>query len=520
VARKSQRSLFYSTHSRGTLAKAADYEVVVVGAGIGGLTVAALLAARGVRVCLLERQSRVGGCVTNFEKFGYTFEPTDGLYGSWRPGEIHDRIFSELPVEAPEVRLLNPSYVVRLPDQSEVALTTSAEEFENNLRLVFPECAEGAIRFYRESEALGTTIANLLRRLPNLGTAATSKRILALLHEPRYAAKIIRSLKETAQDRLQGTSARFRRFIDLQLQTFAQASSEECAYLYACVALNQPRAGMFAIRGGAAALADRLAESVRKSGGIVRLDSPVLRLAYDGSGRALGVDLLSGETVTASCAIVSNMTVWDTYGKLVGLNRAPATIRRRLAMLRGWGAYLIYLGMNNATAETLPGEHVLALTHWPGEGAYDPQTCQFMLAGAPRWDPRGPQGKRAITIHGFTEADDWFTFHKDQTEDEAKDQSMLEAWWERLQRMLPELGEDIEVIETATPRTFYDLTRRKLGMVGGLRQTVDVFGLNSISGQTSIPNLFMVGDTTFPGGGIAGVSLGAFVVANQLTRQS
>ncbi|HEY7786366.1 MAG TPA: FAD/NAD(P)-binding protein, partial [Pyrinomonadaceae bacterium] len=79
------------------------HEVIVVGGGIGGLTVAALLAARGVDVCLLERASQVGGCAANFEQAGYSFEGGTGLYAGWEKDEIHDRVFAELPVTSPAV---------------------------------------------------------------------------------------------------------------------------------------------------------------------------------------------------------------------------------------------------------------------------------------------------------------------------------------------------------------------------------------------------------------------------------
>jgi phytoene dehydrogenase-like protein len=134
------------------------YEVVVVGGGIGGLTAAALLAARGVKVCLLERESRGGGCATTFERFGYTFEAGASLYASWQPEEIHARIFKELPVSAPEVRLAEPAYVVRLPDGVDVALASDAEEFTDNLRTAFPECADQAINFYKEIAPVGEAL--------------------------------------------------------------------------------------------------------------------------------------------------------------------------------------------------------------------------------------------------------------------------------------------------------------------------------------------------------------------------
>jgi hypothetical protein len=80
---------------------------------------------------------------------------------------------------------------------------------------------------------------------------------------------------------------------------------------------------------------------------------------------------------------------------------------------------------------------------------------------------------------------------------------------------MPELGSSVEVIDTATPRTFYDLTRRKLGMVGGVGRRD--FWLNGPSYVTSLPNVFIVSDTTYAGG-IAGLTRSALVLANKLTH--
>jgi C-3',4' desaturase CrtD len=497
-----------------------DCEVVVVGGGIGGLTVAALLAARGVNVCLLEREPRVGGCAASFDKFGYSFEQGYGLYAGWQPNEIHDRVFSELPVDAPEVRLLEPSYVVRLPDQAEIALGGDTEQFEESLRRSFPECAEKAVGFYRKLAPLSSALRRALQRAPDFLSASRSRRSYSLLLEGRVGTEILRSGHQSILQHLDGASSRFRRFIDVQLQALVQATSAELGYLHAALALSTPREGMFAIRGGASMLANSLADSIRRSGGKIRLDTAVLRLSYDRTGdsrgAARGVDLLSGETVTASSAIVSNLTIWDTYGKLVGLNRTPTDIRKQLSGLRSWGAYLLYLSIDEDAAASLGSDHVLALTDWQPGQQYDPETNQLLFATAPSWDSRAPAGKRAVTVHAFTDVDEWFTFHKDEKELEERDQQMLELCWGRLHSAMPELGSSVEVIDTATPRTFYDLTRRKLGMVGGIGPTRDSFWLNEPSYATSLPNVFIVSDTTYPGG-IAGLTRSALVLANKLT---
>ena len=480
-----------------------ECEVVVVGGGIGGLTVAALLAARGVSVCLFERQSQVGGCVANFEFQGYTFEPTSGLYAGWEPGGIYERIFSELPVEPPEVRRLSPAYAVRLPDRTDVELAEQPEKLAENLRAAFPECADAAVSFFRQLDQVVQAWPNESNRLHQL--------------EPNASA-LLALAADTAAAHLRDTSLRFQRFIDAQLQTFDLCSADRCSYVSAALTLTAPHRGLWAIRGGAQTLADKLAESLKTSGGSLRLNSPVLRLAYAADGLPIGVDLLSGERVIATRAIISNLTIWDTYGRLVGLNRTPKSISAQLKQLEGRGAYLLFLGMDESAAARLAVDHLMLLSDSEQDGAANSEGTRLMFAAAPEWDPRAPEGKRAVTVWTSADVSDWFAFHQDEAAHSEQDQETLERLWPHLHAAMPELGGGIEVIESATPRTFHETTRRKLGMVGGLPSTPGRMASQSQFGSTIFPNLFLVGDTIGPGNSVDVVSRSAFNLADVLAR--
>jgi phytoene dehydrogenase-like protein len=429
------------------------YDVVVVGGGIGGLTVAALLSARGVSTCVLERQSQVGGCVARVEYSGYEFEPGMGVYTSFGQNEIYQRIFSELPVEVPAAPLLTQPYVVRLADGTDVKLI-GGDGFFDELQASFPECADRAIEFYRQA----------------------------------------------ALEHLSAASPRFQSFIDGQLRAFLHASIDQCDFANAMAALQRVRGPLYAIDGGPATLAERLAESIKQSGGTVRLNTPVLRLAYDTSGAAVGVDLLSGETVTARRAIVSNLTIWDTY-KLVGLNRTPLEVKKLLSAAQGSGAFVVYTTIAEAAIARLPGERLLALSVTNEE-----EFSEFTLA---------IHGSTA-TLKSATDVSEWFTYHASEEDFEESDQAALERFWTKLHAALPELGGDIEVIETATPRTFYDQTRRKLGMVMGVQSGLLSVKIPSFS--TSVPNLLVVSDTVSPSPDLASVAQTASSLAAHIKR--
>jgi phytoene dehydrogenase-like protein len=301
------------------------YDVVVVGAGIGGLTVAALLAKRGMNVCILERQSQVGGCVGRVQFGDLDFEPGMGIYPGWGSGEIYDQLFSELQIEIPKASLIKRDYVVRFEGQ-DIRLKRDANEFFAELREAFLEPADAAVEFYKQVIRISES-----RSEAKSGLARSLRRLWGRDDVLRNARQVM-AISAASQ-----TSTRFQDFVDAQLRAFLHSSIDRCSLASASRALSFPRQPLYSIEGGIASLAERLAESIKSSGGTIRLNQPVLRLAYNDSGEPTGVDLLNGETISARRAIVSNLTVWDTFGKLIGLNRTPPELKSSLAQLKSKG---------------------------------------------------------------------------------------------------------------------------------------------------------------------------------------
>ncbi len=484
-----------------------SYDVVVVGGGLGGLTVAALLAARGVSVCLVERQSQVGGCIGRVEFSGYDFEPGMGLHTGFGADEIYQQIFVELPVACPETKLIETEYVVRVAGKGDIRLRINDVDFLNEIAGFFPDCAETAVGFYQQVKRISDAWRE---RLSSPAPTGLLEKAFRRFRSPSQAESILSATKTgVVREALQGSSSLFQQFIDAQVSAFLQTGIDQCALIPAALLLSQLRSERYSIIGGTATVAERLAESIKKSGGTIRLNSPVLRLAYNESGDAIGVDLLSGERILANHAIVSNLTIWDTYGKLVGLNRTPGEIKNHLARTQAKGAYVIYAAIDNEAAQRLPANYLLVAAEVASEEENLSKEFTISIGEQLR------DGKHAVTIKAATEVTPWFSFQTSEEDYEAWDQTTLEQLWTRLHQALPELGAGIEVIETANPRTSYDQTRRKLGMVLGVAATPESWQ-SEAQFRTSIPNLFIVSDTMSPIFGAAGVIEAALTVANLL----
>ena len=95
------------------------HRVVVIGAGIGGLTAGALLARRGYSVLVLDQAFVPGGCASTFKRRGFTFDVGATQVAGLEPGGIHQRIFAELEIDLPAATPCDPGCAVFLPGETE-----------------------------------------------------------------------------------------------------------------------------------------------------------------------------------------------------------------------------------------------------------------------------------------------------------------------------------------------------------------------------------------------------------------
>src|SRR5262245_52682582 len=145
-----------------------DYDIIVIGAGIGGLTAAALLAHDGYRVLLLEGHIEPGGCASSFERKRpngdrYVFDVGATLFAGFDPGGAHHWVGRRLGINWP-VRRLEPAMEVWLPDRR--VTRWGDERWLDERRVAFPAQAWEAEGFWREQERIADIAWRFAARNP------------------------------------------------------------------------------------------------------------------------------------------------------------------------------------------------------------------------------------------------------------------------------------------------------------------------------------------------------------------
>jgi C-3',4' desaturase CrtD len=493
-------------------------QIIVVGAGIGGLTAGALLAKRGYQVTIFDQAIVPGGCASTFKRRGFTFDVGATQVAGLEPGGIHERIFKELDIEPPKASYCDPACAVFLPGETEAINVwrdqdrwreerqkqfPGSEPFWNLLQRLF----EASWRFQGRDPVLPPRSPWDLWQL----VSAVRPDTLITLPFALMTVKDALKLYGLAGDR------RLKTFLDLQLKLYSQVGTEETALLYAATALavSQAPQGLFHLENSMQVLSDRLVAGLEKYGGSLRMGHRVQQIHTE-SGRVTGVTVENkkGETwIETAAEVVANVTAQD----LVRLTKDPDlnNYQRRLEKLpQPSGAFVIYLGVKRSAIPADCSPHLQFL--YNQDEIIGENNSLFVSVSKPG-DGRAPEGQATLIASSFTDVDLW---SKSGAEYEQIKQQYTAEAIARLNSYFDLSPENIIYTEAATPRTFAHFTAREKGIVGGLGQRLKTFGPFGFANRTPIKHLWLVGDSTHPGEGTAGVSYSALTVTRQIWRSN
>lgn len=483
------------------MSEAKTPHVIVVGAGIGGLTAAALLVKAGLRVTVLEAHVYPGGSAGTFYHQGYRFDAGATLAGGFSEGGPHARLARLLGIEWP-IQPVNPAWVTLIEGQP-VVQWAERERWGEEIERHFPESRA----FWKTQEWLAEQAWQVSARnfpfppqsLRDYGDLIRALRPSTLLASP-FALLTIGHLLPRR------TSKLLRAFVDSQLLISAQTTSTYANALYGSAALDLPRRGVNHVRGGIGQLAKTLADWLTQNGGTLYYRQQVERIAVRQDG-SLVVYTRKGLQMQAD-GVVANLTPWGLT-EVLG-ESTPKGLRDEIhTRPKGWGAFTLYLGLENAELPDLPADHFQVVVNADqslGEGN------SVFISLSPKDDAlRAPQGMRAATLSTHTRVEDWWL--DDRSAYEEKRQAYTEKMLAAAEIALPGIRRAVRLCLPGTPPTFAFYTRRPYGMVGGFPQ---ISLLAARGSWTGIQNLWLVGDSIFPGQSTAGVTLGAMRVARQV----
>jgi C-3',4' desaturase CrtD len=496
------------------MAATTSQHIIVIGAGIGGLSAAALLAQAGYGVSILEAQTYPGGCASTFSHKGYQFDSGATVVGGFQEGGPHQLIGSQLGLKWP-VKRYNPAWVTHLPDRS-IALTST----NTDVLQAFPH-SEGFWKHQSQIADLGWRLSS--RGLPWPPTSLAEFLQLARVGLTNFPNDLLllplafRTTYEWIKQHGLEQDKNFVRFIDAQLLISSQTTSQYANAVYSGTALDLARQGVYHVQGGIGGLAETLVAKIRELGGEVIYRRFVTRIHVE-NGRATGVSFKEGrrtqhEEFLPADFVIGNLTPWS-LDELLG-ETSPASLKNEITQRKlGWGAFALHLGVDaTKLPKDLPDHNQIIADLEEPMG----ETRSIFMSMSPEWDAsRAPVGHRAVTVTTHTHVQQWCDLLAHSPEAyKAKKQEYAAKMLAQIDRIIPSFSSAVKLMLPGSPVTFQFYTSRYLGQVGGFAQK-SLFAARSP--QTGITNLRLVGDSIFPGQSTAGVTLGAMRVAKDVMR--
>ncbi|MCW2279503.1 phytoene desaturase family protein [Heliophilum fasciatum] len=494
------------------MAKKNPYDVIVVGAGIGGLTAAACLCHRGMDVLLCEGSNEMGGCASKFDRRGFRFAAGATVGMGFEAGGVLYELYQKLALTLPAWEEPQAIMDVHLPDGA-FSYWQSKEKWYEEIGRQFPQERQQVIAFYEEVGQVAQILRGVIQRQPLFPptSVVAIKELLALVSRetlqlvPYFTCTVADRLKRFELDKAQ----RFLCFLNGQLIDSVQTTAEQCPAFLGYTAMETFHQGSYLIRGGVATVAADLAGAMLRDGGEIRKQCLIQRI--ERKGELWQATAATGETFIGK-RLVLNTSLHSLHGLLADELKPMVNVDEQKEKNRpAWGAYVLYAGCKD---NFLPDKGSSLVHQFIGSYDQPPvEGNQFLLSlSSPEDRLCAPIGKRAATMSTHTEVSQWW----ERSNYDQKKNSYRQQMVETVTRSFPRFAEAVELIWPATPVTFQRFTHRHQGKVGGYIPSGAWSWLHSYSIRSGVADLWFCGDTVFPGAGIMGTALSGMTVARQI----
>jgi len=491
------------------------FDVLVIGAGFGGLGAALTLSENGARVCLCESLRYPGGCASTFQRSGFRFDAGATLLSGLGPGQLFG---SWLERYAPHTQIdwIDPLVELRsagfqlLVGRDRAALIA---QFCN-----MPGAPVAAIRtFFARQQAVAALLWSVfddLELLPPFGVKNLARHSARLLRYATLAPLLGRSLASLLASHGLSEFAPLRLYVDALCQITVQCGAAEAEALFALAAMDYYYRGTAHVRGGVGTLASALLEATAKTGADVRMPARVSGLHRQADGSWLAT---TRRGQVRARAVVANLIPEALEALLAKEPRhlhGRAELRARSAAFDGsWGAAMLYAVARPPHGSSDDAHHLQLIAD--SEQPLSEGNHIFLSASGALETERAPAGRRTLTISTHLPLAKLRAAGGDAGRYVAGIQQRMRR---TLEMRAPEWFSGVEHELTASPRTFARFVGRPSGTVGGLPRRVGLSSYVGIGPSQVLDGLWLVGDSVFPGQSALATAIGGVRTAADVRR--
>ncbi|MEW6026455.1 MAG: NAD(P)/FAD-dependent oxidoreductase [Planctomycetota bacterium] len=474
----------------------AENTVIIIGAGLAGLSAGCYAQMNGYQARILEHHSKPGGVVAGWRRNGFLIDGGIHYLMDYQPPRATHQLYTELGILLANRVQQMKTYLrfIDEPTGKRIVITRDLDRFAADLKALSPadtriiEELISAAKAMRGLDMMGIGLAK-----PEELTGWWDK--LRMMWQMKGLLKYMggkygNSVREFAADIKEPALRRIIESIFLpDVPVFF------ITMLLACLADGQ----MGVLEDGSVRFAQSLEDRFRQLGGQIEYSSTVTKIIVEGD-RAAGVQLENGRQYLADTVI----SAADGYSAIFQMLEGKYTDQRIQDMYKRWKLFTPIMLVNFGVAREFKGEpsiNILALNKPFKAGNRD--SDMFSLRLFNHSSHFAPPGKTVIQVMAEADWDYWHDARvNNRLQYDSEKQRVANDILERLEAHYPGISAQVEMTDVATPYTMWRYTHNYKGAFEGWLPTPETFKSRVRMTLAGLENFYMAGQWVMPGGGV------------------